>query len=167
MKAPKLKGRQRIEWEKVLNPEQFRILRERGTEPAFTGRYLDEKERGVYICAGCKEAGEETQLFRSGSKYDSGTGWPSFSRAIRGALETRIEEDGRTEVSCGNCDGHLGHVFDDGPAPTHKRFCINSRAIYLKGEDGTIMPGKQLSEQDITRRSRESLYKGLSRMFDF
>ena len=119
------------EWRQELTPEQYQILRRKGTERAFTGQYHDAKTPGVYRCAGCGQ-----ELFSSDVKYDSGSGWPSFSRPIDASL---VEEHGdrshgmvRMEVVCSRCGGHLGHVFDDGPAPTGMRYCINSASIDLE-----------------------------------
>ena len=118
------------EWEKILTPEQFQVLRKKGTERPFTGEYHDSKEKGVYHCAGCGEP-----LFRSDDKFDSGCGWPSYTAPIKpDAIEA--QEDGshgmrRVETLCGACGGHLGHVFEDGPKPTGLRYCINSAAIKL------------------------------------
>ncbi|MHA2393796.1 MAG: peptide-methionine (R)-S-oxide reductase MsrB [Promethearchaeota archaeon] len=115
-------------WKKKLTKEQYRVLREKGTEPAFTGKFWDHHEKGIYKCAGCG-----APLFSSEEKFDSGTGWPSFNKPYD---EMNVEEQvdtsygmKRTEVLCSNCKGHLGHVFDDGPNPTGCRYCINSISL--------------------------------------
>ena len=122
------------EWRAELTPEQYRILREHATEPAFTGEYYATKEPGVYLCAGCG-----AKLFGSDTKYDSGTGWPSFYEPADGeAVETERDWSllvPRTEVHCASCGGHLGHVFSDGPDPTGLRYCINSAALQLERDD--------------------------------
>jgi peptide-methionine (R)-S-oxide reductase len=122
------------EWRAELTPEQYRILREHATEPAFTGEYYATKEPGVYLCAGCG-----ARLFGSDTKYDSGTGWPSFYAPADGeAVETERDWSllvPRTEVHCASCGGHLGHVFSDGPNPTGLRYCINSAALQLERDD--------------------------------
>lgn len=116
------------QWRERLTPEQYAVLRGKGTEPAFTGAYWDAKDAGVYRCAACN-----TQLFTSETKYDSGSGWPSFWEPLT-ADAVRYERDvsygmTRTEVLCGTCGGHLGHLFDDGPKPTGQRFCMNSVSL--------------------------------------
>ena len=116
------------EWRKTLTPEQFRILRKKGTEAAFTGDYWNNKEEGIYLCAACG-----SELFRSDAKFESGTGWPSFwepaSPEKIGTEQDRSLFMRRTEVHCARCGGHLGHVFEDGPPPTGQRYCINSGAL--------------------------------------
>jgi peptide-methionine (R)-S-oxide reductase len=118
------------EWREELSPERFHIMREQGTEPPFTGAYTYEKSDGMYRCGACG-----AELFSSDSKFDSGTGWPSFTEpAVAENVELRPDHSHgmvRTEVVCANCGGHLGHVFDDGPGPDGKRFCINSCALDL------------------------------------
>jgi peptide-methionine (R)-S-oxide reductase len=122
------------EWKELLTDEEYRILREAGTEPKFSGDLLDVKEDGVFRCAGCG-----TALFESDEKFESGSGWPSFWDVYdEGTIETRLDTSHgmeRTEVVCGTCGGHLGHVFDDGPEPTGKRYCINSAALSFNPED--------------------------------
>ena len=122
------------EWRKQLTPEQYRVMREKGTERPFTGEYEKSKEKGMYVCAGCGNP-----LFSSDTKYESGSGWPSFYQPLT-EESVRTEEDGsmfmkRTEVLCSRCDAHLGHVFDDGPQPTGERYCMNSVSLKLE-KDG-------------------------------
>ncbi len=118
------------EWKTKLSEEQFRILREAGTERPFTGEYNMHFEDGIYKCAGC-----DTPLFKSKTKFDSGCGWPSFDEAIEGNVEYKQDRSLgmlRTEILCSNCGGHLGHVFDDGPTETGKRYCVNSLSLDFK-----------------------------------
>jgi peptide-methionine (R)-S-oxide reductase len=122
------------EWKKILTASQFYILREKGTELPFTGKYLDNHEKGVYKCAGCGQV-----LFSSDAKFESGTGWPSFWEPFSQSSVVLVEDHSlgmtRIEVLCSKCGGHLGHVFDDGPAPTYKRYCINSDVLIFQKSD--------------------------------
>ena len=127
------------EWRRRLSPEAYRVLRQRGTEPPFSGCFIGTHEPGRYVCAGCGNP-----LFRSGEKFESGTGWPSFTQPFSPQAlayeEDRSHGMRRVEVRCARCDGHLGHVFPDGPPPTGQRFCMNSAALrhVPEGEESVL-----------------------------
>ncbi len=130
------------EWKKIISPEEHHVLREKGTEPAFTGKYWQNKKKGTYACAGCG-----SELFSSDTKFDSGTGWPSFWAPV---CKDNIEEKAdnrfgmrRTEVLCKKCGGHLGHVFDDRPKPTGQRFCVNSISLSFKEQEDSAEKSKK------------------------
>src|SRR3954467_3805806 len=132
--APEHIEKSDAEWRSELSPQQYRVLRQKGTEAPFTGKYWNEHGDGIYRCAACGNP-----LFDAGTKFESGTGWPSFSQPIQGE-RIAIEDDRsllmrRTEVHCARCGGHLGHLFDDGPKPTGLRYCINSASLDLERED--------------------------------
>lgn len=124
------------EWKKTLTPEQYRVLRQKGTERPFSGEYAGSHDEGTYVCAGCGNP-----LFSSDTKFDSGTGWPSFFAPLSDRSVAEKSDNGlfmrRTEVLCKKCEGHLGHVFDDGPEPTGQRYCMNSVAMKL------VKPGRK------------------------
>ncbi|MCB9489665.1 MAG: peptide-methionine (R)-S-oxide reductase MsrB [Deltaproteobacteria bacterium] len=134
------------EWRKELTPEEYHVLREKGTERAFTGKYWDNHEDGVYVCAACGKP-----LFDSDTKFDSGTGWPSYFKPIdEDAVDTETDRKFgmvRTEVLCSRCGGHLGHVFPDGPKPTGLRYCINSAALDFKADAAAKHEAKDAAEK--------------------
>jgi peptide-methionine (R)-S-oxide reductase len=127
------------EWRQELTPEQYGVLRQKGTEYAFSGAYNKNKAAGTYRCAGCGQ-----ELFRSDEKYESGSGWPSFWTPVGDSVETETDTSHgmvRTEVLCSACGGHLGHVFEDGPPPTGLRYCINSLSLEFEPREGSAESG--------------------------
>lgn len=135
--------RDEADWRKLLTPEQYRVLREKGTEPPFTGEYLEVDSDGTFTCAACGNP-----LFSSDAKFDSGTGWPSFDEALQGAVEYHSDTAHgmvRTEITCARCGSHLGHVFDDGPTESGKRYCINSVCLNLDETGGGASGGADAS----------------------
>jgi peptide methionine sulfoxide reductase msrA/msrB len=145
------------EWKKVLTPEQYRVMRKRGTEKSFSNQYNDHYEKGIYYCAGC-----DTPLFRSETKYDHGSGWPSFTAPFDENYIEYLEDNSlfrrRTEVRCAVCGAHLGHVFDDGPAPKNKHYCVNSVSLDFKRAES--QPG---SESNHSEKPDESARKVVKR----
>jgi peptide-methionine (R)-S-oxide reductase len=143
------------EWRRILTPEQYVVMRQHGTEAPGSCALNNEKRRGTFACAGCGQ-----ELFVAKMKFDSGTGWPSFNDPVAGAVETSTDRSFgmmRTEVHCGRCGSHLGHVFDDGPPPTHLRYCINGVALNFLPEQAASQPptAPRLSNPPPSRPSGE------------
>jgi peptide-methionine (R)-S-oxide reductase len=140
------------EWKKILTPMQYKVLRKEGTEHARTGRYWDDKRAGTFHCAGCGEA-----LFDAKTKFKSGTGWPSFWQPVKKqAVGTKVDKSFfsvRTEVHCASCGGHLGHIFDDGPEPTGKRYCINSVSLVHSADKGKKAPAPKAKSPAMKKSS--------------
>jgi peptide-methionine (R)-S-oxide reductase len=143
---PKRVEKPDAQWKAELSPEEYRIIREKGTEPPFTGEYVNEKREGIYRCRACG-----TPLFSSETKYDSGSGWPSFWEPMDGENVAEHEDRShgmhRTEVLCAGCDAHLGHVFPDGPRPTGLRYCINSCSLDLDPAKSGETPGNKKGDE--------------------
>lgn len=141
------------EWKEMLTPDQYRVMRKRGTEITFSGKYNDYYEKGTYLCAGCG-----TPLFSSKTKYDHGTGWPSFTAPVDENYIAYFDDYShfmhRTEVRCAVCGAHLGHVFDDGPEPTYKHYCINSASLDFKPAEEGVEAGKSLNEQPAEKAKK-------------
>ncbi len=141
------------EWRKTLTPEQYKVLRESGTERPFTGALLEHKGKGMYACGGCGQA-----LFASDAKFDSGTGWPSFSELVDDKSVELVEDNSlfsrRTEVRCSRCGGHLGHVFPDGPKPGGMRYCMNSAALCFMGGEGKGPAAKESAKEKRGAKAR-------------
>lgn len=146
------------EWKKKLTPEQFRVLREGGTERAWTGALLENKKPGTYRCGGCG-----APLFESATKYDSGSGWPSFHTALGGRVEEKVDTGHgmiRTEVLCSRCGGHLGHKFPDGPRPTGERYCINSASLAFESAQSVAPDGTADATKDAAKDAAKDPAKG-------
>lgn len=139
------------EWKKELSPEQFQVARKAGTEPAFTGKYWDTKDKGTYTCACCGQS-----LFASDTKFDSGTGWPSFWKPVSEGAVTEESDRSygmvRTEARCSRCDAHLGHIFNDGPRPSGLRYCMNSASLNLKPGESQQPTSSEGSSQQVSSK---------------
>ena len=150
------------EWKKALTPEQYRVMRKRGTEKSFSGQYNDHYEKGIYYCPGC-----DTPLFSSETKYDHGSGWPSFTAPFDENHIEYLEDNSlfrrRTEVRCAVCGAHLGHVFDDGPGPTHKHYCINSVSLDFKRAES--QPESESNHTDKSDKSAKKTVKKENAIF--
>jgi len=160
--APEFLNKTDAEWRRILTKLQYAVTRQKATEPAYSGRYATGHFRGTFLCVCCLSAGFESELFSAQHKFESGTGWPSFYRPVADrALQTAwdySDVEPRMEVMCRRCGAHLGHVFDDGPAPTGLRFCINSLAIKLKPPGGEA-PARQASSKtaSTSKKARASV----------
>lgn len=140
MEKQRVTNRTEEEWKKILTPQQYYVLRQKGTDAPFTGKFTYHKKTGTYCCAACGE-----ELFTSDMKFESHCGWPSFDREIAGGKITTVRDTShgmiRTEILCAKCGSHLGHLFDDGPTPTGQRYCVNSTSIDFLAEDGSNEKG--------------------------